>query len=85
MGMMHRHKVNAKKSSVTAAPKKDIKAQEIASAPDVSDASNTAYSKTDIYRMNKSELVAVATAQGIENAADMSGTDLKAALIEKLA
>lgn len=42
------------------------------------------YTKTDISRMSKSELVALATENGIANADGISGSELKVMLIEKL-
>ena len=41
------------------------------------------YTKTDINRMSTAELKEVATNNGIENAEDMTGGDLKRVLIEK--
>ena len=40
--------------------------------------------KTEINRMPTAELQSLAAQNGIENAAEMSGVDLKAILIEKL-
>ena len=44
----------------------------------------TGYTKTEINRMPTVELQSLAAQNGIENAAEMSGVDLKAILIEKL-
>ena len=44
----------------------------------------TGYTKTEINRMPTAELQSLAAKNGIENAAEMSGVDLKAILIEKL-
>lgn len=41
------------------------------------------YTKTEINRMSKDDLVALAIEQGIENAEETSGADLKKALIDK--
>lgn len=41
------------------------------------------YTKTDINRMSTAELKEVATNNGIENAEEMTGGDLKKVLIEK--
>ena len=41
------------------------------------------YTKTDISRMSTSDLQSLATAQGIENAKELSGAELKKILIEK--
>lgn len=42
------------------------------------------YTKTEINRMPTAELQALAAQNGIENAAEMSGVDLKTILIDKL-
>lgn len=42
------------------------------------------YTKTEINRMSTAELKSFATEQGIKNAEDMTGSDLKKVLIEKL-
>lgn len=41
------------------------------------------YTRTDINRMNKDDLVSLAAEVGIENAEETSGADLKKLLIEK--
>lgn len=41
------------------------------------------YTRTDINRMSKDDLVSLATESGIEGAEEISGSDLKKALIEK--
>ena len=41
------------------------------------------YTKTDISRMTTADLQSLATAQGIENAKELSGAELKKILIEK--
>lgn len=41
------------------------------------------YTKTEINRMSTSELKEVATSNGVENAEEMTGADLKKVLIEK--
>lgn len=41
------------------------------------------YTKTEINRMSKDDLVALAIEQGIKNAEEANGADLKKALIEK--
>lgn len=43
-----------------------------------------AYTKTDINRLSKDELVKLANENGIKNAENMNGTDLKSLLIDKL-
>lgn len=42
------------------------------------------YTKTEINRMSTAELKSFATEQGIDNAEDMTGAELKKVLIEKL-
>lgn len=44
----------------------------------------TGYTKTEINRMSTAELQNLAAQNGIKNAIEMSGVDLKAILIEKL-
>lgn len=44
---------------------------------------DTQYTKTDINRMSKDELVTLATEIGIPGAGEMTGVDIKKALIEK--
>ena len=41
------------------------------------------YTKTDISRMSTSDLQSLAVAQGMENAKELSGAELKKLLIEK--
>lgn len=41
------------------------------------------YTKTDISRMSTADLQSLATAQGMENAKELSGAELKKILIEK--
>ena len=41
------------------------------------------YTKTDISRMSTADLQALAAEQGIENATELSGAELKKLLIEK--
>ena len=41
------------------------------------------YTKTDISRMTTADLQSLATAQGMENAKELSGAELKKILIEK--
>ena len=41
------------------------------------------YTKTDISRMSTSDLQSLAVAQGMENAKELSGAELKKILIEK--
>lgn len=42
------------------------------------------YTKTDINRLPKDELVSLATEKGVENASELSGNELKAKLISIL-
>lgn len=47
-------------------------------------ASSNGYTKTDINRMSIDDLKALGTEQGIENAEELKGDELKKLLIEKL-
>lgn len=60
----------------------DIEPQEEAETAPVD--ADKAYTKTDINRMPKEELVKLAMDKGIENASELSGNDLKARLINIL-
>lgn len=42
------------------------------------------YTKTDINSMNKAELQALAAEKGVENAYEMTGSDLKTLLVDML-
>lgn len=55
------------------------------SASGISDFMNppVTYTKTEINRMSTAELKSLATEQGIENAEDMTGAELKKILIDK--
>lgn len=46
--------------------------------------SSGAYTKTEINRMSTADLQALATEQGIDNAEELTGAELKKLLIEKL-
>lgn len=46
--------------------------------------SNQQYTKTDIHRMTTSELQALATENGVDNANEITGGELKKILFEKL-
>lgn len=43
------------------------------------------YTKTDINRMNKDDLISLSMEVGIDNASEISGAELKKLLIEKFA
>lgn len=51
---------------------------------DQKDLIEKAYTKTEIMRMSTTDLQALATEQGIDNAEEITGTELKKLLIEKL-
>lgn len=46
--------------------------------------SSSGYTKTEINRMSTADLQAFATEQGIDNAEELTGAELKKLLIEKL-
>lgn len=51
---------------------------------EVPEKEKSGYTKTDINRMSIEDLKALGTEQGIENAEELKGDDLKKLLIEKL-
>lgn len=51
---------------------------------EVPEKEKSGYTKTDINRMSIDDLKALGTEQGIENAEELKGDDLKKLLIEKL-
>lgn len=52
--------------------------------PDVTEPTTSGYTKTEIYRMPVDDLRVLAVSNGIDNAENISGTDLKKILIERL-
>lgn len=82
MGMMlrryhDRYKVTDEKKSVTSSYTEETVETTEETVTD------SGYKKTDINRMSKDELVTLAVANRVENAEDLSGTELKKILIEK--
>lgn len=82
MGMMlrryhNRYKVTEEAPSVTPSYTEE------ADKTTVETVTDSGYTKTDINRMSKEELVTLAIAQRIENAEELSGTEIKKILIEK--
>ena len=61
----------------------DTKEQEKAVSESVPFHEDVKLTKTDINRMSTADLQSLATAQGIENAKELSGAELKKLLIEK--
>lgn len=52
--------------------------------PDGAEPITSGYTKTEIYRMPVDDLRALSVLNGIDNAENINGTDLKKILIEKL-
>lgn len=71
MSMIHRHKVENRAKGISDAPREPKKEEK-------------GYTKTDINRMTKSELVEFANNLGIADAENSSGAELKQAIIENL-
>ena len=90
--LLRRHKINAAKQSeeVTA----DNVRQEAVYGDELkyeeeqdkfpAQPTSSSYTKTTINRMSTSDLQAFATEQGIDNAEELTGAELKKLLIEKL-
>ncbi|MCD7724296.1 MAG: hypothetical protein LUI12_01865 [Clostridiales bacterium] len=81
MSMIHRHKVQraAKKPpTVTNENVTELEAKKTTEK----ESENMSYTKTDINRMSKEDLVVLAVKVGIENAEEISGSDLKKMLID---
>ena len=89
MGMMTRHnnRVRAAEKAVLAekhVASVDNSTKEIKDESKVETKPDKFYTKTDINSMKVAELRKLATEQGIENADDISGTEIKSLLIEKM-
>lgn len=89
--LLRRHKINAAKQSeeITAdnARQEAVYGDELKYEEDkdkFSTASDSGYTKTTINRMSTSDLQAFAAGQGIDNAEELTGAELKKLLIEKL-
>lgn len=79
MGMMiHRNKKRKEEKKSALVQSAEIPETYVEETPE-----EQQYTRTDINRMNKDDLVSLATAAGIEGAEDMSGSDLKKELIER--
>lgn len=78
MGMMTRHNNRVRAAEKAVLAKKSVKV-------DVKEETNeTFYTKTDINTMKVADLRNLANEQGIKNADDISGAELKNLLIEKM-
>lgn len=78
MGMMTRHNNRVRAAEKAVLAKKSVKVE-------VKEEQNeTFYTKTDINTMKVADLRNLATEQGIKNADDISGAELKNLLIEKM-
>lgn len=78
MGMMTRHNNRARAAEKAVLAKESVKVE-------VKEEQNeTFYTKTDINTMKVADLRNLATEQGIKNADDISGAELKNLLIEKM-
>lgn len=87
MGMMTRHnnRVRAAEKAVLAEKRVANNAtKEIKDESKVETKPDKFYTKTDINSMKVAELRKLALEQGIENADDISGTEIKSILIEKM-
>lgn len=84
MGMLiHRYK-GRNKTNIPASS--DIEQQEYKDSDivlETQEESDNQYTKTDINRMNTAELQAVAFNNGVDDAYEMTGSDLKKVLIDK--
>ena len=87
--LLRRHKINAARQSenVTAdSVRQDmVYGDELDYEPEIDKFSGSSkYTKTMINRMSTSDLQAFAAEQGIDNAEELTGAELKKLLIEKL-
>ena len=78
MGMMTRHNNRVRAAEKAVLAKKSVKVEV------KEEANETFYTKTDINTMKVADLRNLATEQGVENADDISGAELKSLLIEKM-
>ncbi len=62
----------------------DVPVENTPVSPDFMNPPGKAYTKTEIMRMSTADLQALATEQGINNAEEITGAELKKLLIEKL-
>lgn len=84
MGMMTRHNNRARAVEKAVLANKKTVASETKEQSKIEVKSEKFYTKTDINSMKVAELRKLATEQGIENADDISGTEIKSLLIEKM-
>ena len=87
MGMMTRHNNRVRAAEKAVLTKKrvaSVSTEEIKEESKVETKPDKFYTKTDINSMKVADLRKLATEQGIENADDISGTELKSILIEKM-
>lgn len=73
--LLRRHKVANTQPAISNEP-----AVKVAEPIETKDNETTSYSRTEINRMNKSELIDLATSEGLD-AEDKSGTELKEMLL----
>ena len=89
MGMMTRHNNRVRAAEKAVLAKKRIASvdnatEEIKEESKVETKPDKFYTKTDINSMKVADLRKLAAEQGIENADDISGTEIKSLLIEKM-
>ena len=86
MGMMTRHNQKARAAQTALAKKKTVEVKPIAEElkNEIPQEEKIFYTKTDINTMKVADLRELAKQKGIENADDISGTELKNILIEKM-
>lgn len=82
MGMMTRHNNRVRAVEKAVLTKKPVVRKE--ETPKIEPKQEKFYTKTDINSMKVAELRKLATEKGIENADDISGTELKSLLIENM-
>lgn len=90
MGMMLRRNIIKRATQKVALPLTETKVEEVKNVVDFSECMNppevgeVTYTKTEINRMPLADLRILAESNGIENASDKSGAELKKELIKKL-
>ncbi len=65
-------------------PDESLGKRKINANPEMEADKQTSFSKTDINRMSKDDLVSLATMRGIKNPSEISGSELKRALIGQM-
>lgn len=81
MGMMIRRRKRIMAEKAAAEEPKTLSEASAADTRPLTEETN--YTKTDIARMSKVDLVALANKSGVEGAENMSGNAIKSALMEK--